>query len=237
MGEGVVVGERGEPVPGGVPSGAGRVDGPSAGAVYEPVDYFRVASLGEIFGGLREGEWIEVDLGCGDGEFLVGMAKLYPERRFLGIERLLGRCRKVARKIRRGGLGNARVLRLDSCYALGWLLPERSVGRLHLLCPDPWPKRKQHKNRLTRQDEFLWGLERVMAEGGEVLVKSDHRGYFDEVRQTLGGLSWLREITWEEDEFPYVTTGFEKHWLAAGREIWRGRWRRDGGVEVEGGAA
>jgi tRNA (guanine-N7-)-methyltransferase len=224
-------------VPAGDHGGGGGDGVLGAGPVYEPADYFRVASLGEIFGGLQEGERIEVDLGCGDGDFLVGMAKLYPGRKFLGIERLLGRCRKVARKIRRGGLGNARVLRLDSCYALGWLLPEGSVGRLHLLCPDPWPKRKQHKNRLTRQDEFLWGLERVMAEGGEVLVKSDHRGYFDEVRQTLGGLSWLRELGWEEGEFPYVVTGFEKHWLAAGREIWRGRWRREGGAGGEGGAA
>ena len=38
------------------------------------------------------------DLGCGDGSFLIALAARFPERHFLGVERLLGRARKVARK-------------------------------------------------------------------------------------------------------------------------------------------
>src|ERR687886_511341 len=66
---------------------------------------------------------IEVDLGCGDGTFLVAMAKQIPEHNFLGIERLLGRVRSVCRKVARLDLKNARVLRMESSYVVASLMP------------------------------------------------------------------------------------------------------------------
>jgi tRNA (guanine-N7-)-methyltransferase len=65
----------------------------------------------------------------------------FPERDFLGVERMLGRVDKTMRKIERMQLPNARIMRLESAYTVGWLLPKASVSRLHLLCPDPWPKK------------------------------------------------------------------------------------------------
>ena len=61
-------------------------------AAFIPPDYFRRYGVKEIFG---EGKECEVDLGCGDGGFLLTMATRNPETRYLGIERLLGRIRKV----------------------------------------------------------------------------------------------------------------------------------------------
>ncbi|MBN4663996.1 tRNA (guanosine(46)-N7)-methyltransferase TrmB, partial [Escherichia coli] len=81
---------------------------------------------------------LEVELGCGDGTFLQQMARQHPERDFLGLERMLGRVEKTLRKIAQAGLPNAKVLRLESGYSTGWLLPTASISRLHLLCPDPW---------------------------------------------------------------------------------------------------
>ncbi|MGN6555750.1 MAG: tRNA (guanosine(46)-N7)-methyltransferase TrmB, partial [Verrucomicrobiota bacterium] len=56
----------------------------------------------------------EVELGCGDGSFLVNYSKLHSERNFLGIERLAGRIKKVERKGRRLGLTNVRGVRIES---------------------------------------------------------------------------------------------------------------------------
>ena len=53
---------------------------------FVPEDYFAQYGVGQIFGA---GETCEVDLGCGDGGFLLAMAEHYPETRFLGVERLL----------------------------------------------------------------------------------------------------------------------------------------------------
>ena len=57
---------------------------------FVPEDFFNRHSVADIFG---EGAapTCEVDLGCGDGGFLLAMAEHYPETRFLGVERLLGR--------------------------------------------------------------------------------------------------------------------------------------------------
>jgi tRNA (guanine-N7-)-methyltransferase len=57
---------------------------------------------------------VEVELGAGDGSFLVQYAGLHPEHNFIGVERLLGRLRKIDRKSRRAGLLNVRVIRLEA---------------------------------------------------------------------------------------------------------------------------
>src|SRR5690606_30515560 len=102
-----------------------------------PADYFRHLDRREIFP--DPARPLEIDAGCGDGTFLLEMAALYPDRDFLGIERLSGRVRKICRKAARAALRNVRVLCLETGYALGWLLPDGCATRVHLLFPDPWP--------------------------------------------------------------------------------------------------
>ena len=193
--------------------------------IFVPTDYFRLAEKRELF---HEPEKpLEVDLGCGDGLFLETMAARYPERNFLGVERLIGRIEKTARRITREKLSNARVLRLESSYTLAWLLPDASVSRLHLLCPDPWPKKKHHKRRMFHDPEFLGGLARVLESGGEFLLKSDDTPYFEDAVEVMGEQASFSRLDWAEDAFFHPTTTFEKQWLAQGKAIHRARWRRN----------
>src|SRR5277367_2955767 len=80
---------------------------------------------------------LEVELGCGDASFLVEYAKQNPGKNFIGVERLLGRISKLARKGRRAGLTNLRGVRIESSYFLQYLLPSNSVSMLHIYFPDP----------------------------------------------------------------------------------------------------
>lgn len=189
-----------------------------------PTDYFRELKKAEIFEDPRRP--LEIDMGCGDGTFLVEMARAHPERDFLGVERLIGRVEKTARKIANANLTNAKVLRVESAYAAGWLLPAASVSRLHLLCPDPWPKKRHYKNRIVNHDEFLSGLERVIEGGGEFLLKTDHPAFFENAVDSLSRLAAFERRDWPEDAFYYPRTDFEQHWLARGLEIFRARWRK-----------
>ena len=183
-----------------------------------PSDYFRKLSKEEIFETNRP---LEIDLGCGDGSFLVAMASHYQERNFLGVERLLGRVRKVIRKAEKSSLLNLKVLRLELSYTIEWLLPDHCASRMHLLFPDPWPKKKHHKRRMVNQS-FCESLVRILKEDGEFLFKTDHPDYFEESMLTLKNFDLLKQVPWNTDDF-YPVTDFEKIWTKEGKEIYAAR--------------
>lgn len=191
---------------------------------FVPPHYFRRLGEGEIRVGDRP---LEVDLGCGDGSFLIDLAGHHPERDFIGVERLMGRCKKVAKRIARAGLDNARILRLDSKYVVEWLLPPASVSRIHLLCPDPWPKVRHHRRRLM-QVPFLGAVRDALAPGGEFLFMTDHEEYFEYAVGKIHESALFGILPWEEDSFFYPKTDFQMQWEAEGKTMNRIRCRKGG---------
>ena len=195
---------------------------PAMAGEFVPGNYFRQLERHEI---CQDGRPLEVDLGCGDGSFLLDMAAHHPERDFVGVERLLGRVRKVCKKVTRRNLANARVLRLDSRYVVEWLLPEAAVSRLHLLCPDPWPKLRHHRRRLV-QVEFLAALRRALVPGGEFLFMTDHEEYFQWVGQKVAEFGGFESLEWTAESFFYPKTDFQQLWESQGKSMWRLRCRK-----------
>jgi len=192
-----------------------------ARAEWVPADYFKEADPDAVLGRSAP---LELDLGCGDGSFLLAMARRHPERNYVGTERLNGRVEKVSRKIARSGLENVRVLRLESHYAVRWLLPAGSASMVYVLHPDPWPKRNHHPRRLI-QAEFMEALHRVLAPGGEVLVKTDDKPYFQWMEKVFAGSAGFEQLDWQEPaDWPH--TDFEREFIAKGLPIYRARLRK-----------
>src|SRR5689334_18237583 len=108
----------------------------SANLIYPLTSILERLELSRLF---VKDQPLEVELGSGDGSFLVEYARMHPEHNFIGVERLLGRIRKIDRKGRRAGLTNLRGVRIESSYFLEYLLPQHSASALHLYFPDPWP--------------------------------------------------------------------------------------------------
>ena len=187
-----------------------------------PADYFRKMDRSEI---CQNDRALEIDLGCGDGSFLMEMAREFPDRDFLGVERLLGRVRKVCKKITRKQLGNARVLRLDSRYVVEWLLPAASVSRLHLLCPDPWPKFKHHRRRVMQLD-FLESVRRSLLPGGEFLFMTDHEEYYHWAVAKVAEFGKFEHLEWPDGLFFYPKTDFQVQWEGEGKSMCRLRCRK-----------
>jgi tRNA (guanine-N7-)-methyltransferase len=188
-----------------------------------PDNYFRLLDRSEVFP--DPARPIEIDVGCGDGGFLLAMARHFAQTDFLGIERLLGRVAKVCRCAAREGLGNVRVLRMESSYALGWMLPSGCATRMHLLFPDPWPKKRHARHRFIN-DESVAAIHRVLAPGGEFLFKTDHEEYFHSACQTIGDSGRLEALPWLPEGTFYPLTDFERQWLAEGKPIRAARWRK-----------
>lgn len=190
-------------------------------AQWVPSDYFSRAEISGIFA--REAP-LEIDLGCGDGAFILAMATRFPDRNFLGTERLLGRVEKVCRAIARHELQNCRILRLESLYTVKWLLPPGCATVVHVAFPDPWPKR-HHQDRRLFTDEFMTALHQVLAPGGEVRIKTDDKPYFTQIEKIIAHASDFERTEWI-DEKDYPLTDFEKHFLAQGLPVHRVRLRK-----------
>ena len=190
-----------------------------------PANYFAELPPGSLFPNVSRP--LEIDVGCGDGTFLLLMAAHYPGRDFLGIERLGGRIRKICRRAVREGLTNVRVIHLESAYTLGWLLPEGCASRVHLLFPDPWPKKRHAFHRFVHPDN-LAGIHRVLAPNAPFLFKTDHEDYFSEATETVDASPLFQRLPWiDPDEF-YPVTDFEQQWLDQGKPIQGACWSRMG---------
>jgi tRNA (guanine-N7-)-methyltransferase len=167
---------------------------------------------------------IEVELGSGDGSFLVHYAASQPQTNFLGVERLLGRLRKIQRKTMRRGLANVRLIRIEAAYFLEYLLPPQSITSLHVYFPDPWPKRKQQKNRLVNE-RFPSLAVRVLTPGGTVYLRTDDVDYFSQMTTVFATHSEFALATTPVD-LETLITDFEKDFLAQGIPTLRAAYQR-----------
>jgi tRNA (guanine-N7-)-methyltransferase len=157
---------------------------------------------------------LEVELGCGDASFLVEFARQHPEKNFIGVERLLGRISKLDRKGRRAGLVNLRGVRIESAYFLQYLLPPHSAEAIHIYFPDPWPKKKHHKNRLIKEG-FPALARAALAPKGIVFLRTDDVPYFSQMVEVFDAAKEFKKIETPAD-LAGLLTDFEKGFHARG---------------------
>lgn len=159
---------------------------------------------------------LKVELGFGNGDFLVRTAAGDPDANYLGIEMTWGSVWRTLRKSRKADLGNVRLLLEDARLALLWTLEERSVDSFLGLFPCPWPKKRHAKNRLF-SPEFLTLCNSRLVDGGSLTVVTDAPAYRDQM---------LEELTLEAtgmtpnlEEIPAsFGTKYERKWQAGGQE-------------------
>jgi len=159
---------------------------------------------------------LHVDLGCAEGSFLCALAQRMRDKNFLGIERLLNRVRASARKA--ASLDNVRLLRMESSYAVRYLLPAESVETFYLLFPDPWPKRRHHRRRIVTPN-FLSSIYAALQKNGRIYIATDDVDYFEriqEIAESDPDFS-IRDVNVELPESRFARIFREKsapiHWL------------------------
>jgi len=174
---------------------------------------------------------LTVELACGGGEYTVGMAEMYPDRNFIGIDIKGNRIWKGATKAIEKDLTNVGFLRtridfIINCFAEG------EVDELWITFPDPQPNKNRRRKRLTNK-LFLGRYKQVLKPGGKLRLKTDSDFFYEFTREVIKeeGL----ELSFECDDI-YVKytpensgtklgkelalkTFYEKMWLKEGKTI------------------
>lgn len=168
---------------------------------------------------------VELDLGCGSGSFTCLLARKMPEAAVLAADVMLGRLRKVVRRAERAGAANVTVLRTEARMLLAKILPDASIDRIHLLCPDPWPKGRHRGHRLLASN-FVAFLHRVLKEDGVFHFSSDDENYCAAVDRVISGSRLFAEAPEAIADLAGMRTDFEERWLGEGKQVLHRAWRK-----------
>jgi len=144
--------------------------------------------------------WLEI--GFGGGEHLAWQAAANPEVGFIGCEPFMNGVASLLRHLDEGDLANVRVHAGDARDVID-RLPEACLGRVFILFPDPWPKRR-HRDRRIVSTATLDALARAMRDGAELRLATD-----DVVQQR-----WMLQVAPPHPAF---------QWQVNGPEDWRDR--------------
>jgi tRNA (guanine-N7-)-methyltransferase len=179
------------------------------------------ARLTDLFDVPVKEVWLEI--GFGSGEHLLWQAEHHKDVGFIGCEPFINGLASLLGAVEDQDIKTIRVHDGDAREALAWL-PDRSIGRIFLLFPDPWPKKRQLKRRLLTPGTVR-ELARVLRPGGELRFASDSGDYAAEalllMRQS-GAFAWtaMRASDWRERGAGWPETRYERRALVEGRSAY-----------------
>jgi tRNA (guanine-N7-)-methyltransferase len=119
------------------------------------------------------------EVGSGHGHFLSAYAGADPGKLCIGIDISSDRVARAKRKGDRAHLGNLHFFLAGDDDFLAALPEGAHFSEVYLLFPDPWPKRRHHKNRVMKP-EFLAAVAARAVKGASLYFRTDHEGYFGE---------------------------------------------------------
>lgn len=137
---------------------------------------------------------LTLEIGCGHGHYLTAYSAAHPDTFCIGIDLLKDRIARAGRKRDRAKLTNLIFLEAEACEFLDALPPSAVLADVFILFPDPWPKRRHHKNRIIQPD-FLSALADKAASGARLCFRTDFAPYYADARRTLAAHS-----DWKLDE-------------------------------------
>lgn len=190
-----------------------------------PVDW------GRVFG--RRAPLV-VEVGSGSGEHLVECALSSPGRDHVALEFYLPGICNMLKVLDREGIRNVRVVRTPAREALGTMFADGAVDTVHVLFPDPWPKRRHRKRRLVDR-EFMGLLARKIAPGGILHVATDWPDYARDIRRAAEGSGLFEDAGAVPAR--QAPTRFEARAAREGRAVEEFLWRRARGDARPTGAS
>ncbi|MEZ5691722.1 MAG: tRNA (guanosine(46)-N7)-methyltransferase TrmB [Rickettsiales bacterium] len=159
--------------------------------------------------------WLEI--GFGGGEHLAYQARVHPEVNFIGCEPYINGISTLLTDIKENNTKNIRIYS-DDARDLIKVLPDNSLGRVFILYPDPWPKKRHNKRRII-STELLDMLARVMKDGAELRLATDSSDYATWMLERLlahPSFKWTAKSCddWLNPPSEWISTRYERKALA-----------------------
>ena len=174
----------------------------------------------EVFGNDNP---IHVEIGCGKGSFIVGMAKMYPDVNFIAIEKVEDVIVMAMEKAIANEIENVRFMDLDA-ERIEEFFEKGEIKRIYLNFSDPWKKGKQAKRRLTHKN-FLDRYKKVLNSGDYIWFKTDNQKLFEFSLNSFCAEGFkLRNITLDLHNSDFegnVITEYEQRFMDLGQPIYR----------------
>jgi len=118
-----------------------------------------------------------VEVGFGNGEYLIDCAKKNPDKNFIGIEINIELIKKALKRIRTANLSNVRLLKIHAAIAFEYLFAPQTIAHIDSLFSFPWPKKRHHHHRLF-QTNFLKIVNNRLVNNGTLMIVTDDKPYF-----------------------------------------------------------
>ena len=158
---------------------------------------------------------VVIEIGFGDGTVLIETALKNPNKNFIGIEVYdsgLGQC---LNEINKHKIKNIRLIYGDAVEVFEQFITKKSVEKINILFPDPWPKKRHHKRRLINK-RFLALLSKSLINKGIINISTDWEDYAQQIELTFKESNQFKEI---KSESRNLKTKFEKRGIKLGHKI------------------
>ena len=167
---------------------------------------------------------IVLELGCGKGEYTVGLAKLFPEKNFIGLDIKGARMWAGAKQAEEDGLDNVAFLRTH-IELVDHFFEQGEVSEIWITFPDPQMKKVNKRMTSTR---FMQLYKKILVDDGLIHLKTDSHFMFtytsamiDENRLPIvvQTTNLYNDSRLENDKILSIQTYYEQQWLSRGLTI------------------
>lgn len=166
---------------------------------------------------------IHLEIGCGKGSFIVGMARMYPDINFIAVEKVREVMVMAMEKAAAAELTNVLFMDMDA-EKIEDVFEKGEIKRIYLNFSDPWKKNKQAKRRLTHK-RFLDRYKNVLNNGDYIWFKTDNKALFEFSLNSFAEENFkMRNITLDLHNSKFegnIMTEYETRFSEMGMPIYR----------------
>ena len=162
---------------------------------------------------------INIEIGMGKGDFIIGMAEKYPTINFIGIEKYESVMVRAIEKLVDKNLPNLKLIRMDA-ISIDKVF-HKEINTIYLNFSDPWPKKRHAKRRLT-SEIFLSLYDKIFINSPHIIQKTDNIGLFAYSIESLSKYGYVLDkisLDLKNEDMDNVVTEYENKFMNMGIKI------------------